>query len=299
MTPATLLRFLGQAAIWGSSFTLIRLALQEVGPGVLVGSRLVIGTAVLAAFAGLRRVSLRLSARAWVHVSVSAVFANVVPYLLLSFGERQVSAGLAGVLIGSTPVLTLLIARFALKDGAPGARRTVGFVAALMGVVLVVAPWAAGPGSALGAVECFLAALSYAVGYVYVRRFISPLKVAPLTLATTQLAAASVVMIPIALTVLAQPVRGVGWQTLVSIVVLGALSTGFANILYFRLIQDIGAAGAAAVDYLVPVFAVLIGVILLGERATWNVVLGGLVILAGMAVAEGRVARRRASAVPK
>jgi drug/metabolite transporter (DMT)-like permease len=298
VTRSTLVRFLGQAAIWGSSFTLIKLALTDVAPGLLVVSRLVIGAMVLALFARVTRVSLRLSRRAWLHVAVSAVFANVVPYLLLSFGERSVGAGLAGVLIGATPVLTLGIARLALRadvSESGGSRRGLGFALAFVGVVLVVAPWATPGGSLLGAIECFLAALSYAVGYVYVRRFLSPLGGAPVALATTQLVAASVLLIPIAFTVLWRPVAGVSWLAILAIVLLGALSTGFANILYFRLIQDIGAAGAAAVDYVVPVFAVLFGVLLLGEALTWNIVVGGLVVLAGMALAEGRLSRLRVS----
>lgn len=287
MTRSALARFLGQAAIWGSSFTLIKLALADVGPGLLVVSRLVIGALVLTVIARLARVSLRLAPKTWLHVTISALFANVIPYLLLSAGERTVSAGLAGVLVGATPVLTLIVASLGLRTDVASSSRTIGFVLAFTGVVLVVAPWATPGGSLVGALECFFAAVSYAVGYVYVRRFLSPVGVAPLALATTQLVAASVVMIPIAFTVLWRPVTTIGWQAIAAIILLGALSTGFANILYFRLIHDIGAAGAAAVDYVVPIFAVVFGVIFLSEALAWNLIAGGVVVLAGMAVAEG------------
>jgi drug/metabolite transporter (DMT)-like permease len=80
--------------------------------------------------------------------------------------------------------------------------------------------------------------------------------------------------------------------TIISIVLLGALSTGFANIPYFRLIQDVGASTAAAVDYVVPVFAVLFGILLLAEPITLNIIAGGLTVIVGMAIAEGRLRRR-------
>lgn len=292
MSAATLVRFLAQAAIWGSSFTLIKIAVRDVSPDQLVLSRLALGAAVLAIVALLSRMSLRMSGLAWMHVTVSAVFATVVPYLLLSFGEQHTGAGLAGVLIGGTPLLTLLFATLALRSERATRRGVVGFVLGFVGVVLVVAPWASGGGSLAGSLACFAAAASYAVGYVYVRRFLTPFGIAPLTLATTQLVAAVVLQLLITPFFGWQPIRAISVGAVVSIVLLGVLSTGLANILYFRLIQDIGAAGAAAVDYVVPIFAVLFGVILLGEPITWNVIAGGVIVLLGMGVAEGRLRRR-------
>lgn len=292
MNGPTLARFVGQAAIWGSSFTLIKFALDDLSPSQLVLVRLILGALVLGAIALLTRISLRMTARAWLHVGVSAVFANVIPYLLLSFGELHASAGLAGVLVGSTPLVTLLLAAIALREDRLTARSIAGFLAGFVGVGLVVAPWSQGSSSLSGAIACFLAAVSYGAGYVYVRRFVTPFRLQPLTLATNQLVAAFAVMLAITPAFGWQPVNGVAGSTLIAVLVLGLLSTGFANILYFRLIQDVGAATASAVDYLVPVFAVLFGALLVAEAITWNVIVGGVVVLAGMGTAEGRVRKR-------
>lgn len=146
MNGPTAARFFVQAAIWGSSFALIKVALHEVSPSQLVVSRLILGAVVLAIFALISKVSLRMTRQAWIHVTISAAFANVIPYLLLSFGEQHASAGLAGVLIGGTPLVTLLIATVALREERSSRRRMVGFVLGFVGVVLVLAPWSAGGG---------------------------------------------------------------------------------------------------------------------------------------------------------
>jgi len=295
MNGPTIARFLTQAAIWGSSFALIKVALVDFAPNQLVLSRLILGAGVLALFALIVRVSLRMNRKAWIHVSVSAIFANVVPYMLLSYGEQHTSAGLAGVLIGGTPLITLLIATAALRESRLTRRSIIGFVAGFIGVILVLAPWTGAGASVGGSIACFGAAVSYAVGYVYVRRFISPFKIAPLALATNQLIAAVVMQAIITPFFGWQPITSVAIGTFIAVFLLGALSTGFANILYFRLIQDVGAATASAVDYVVPVFAVLFSLLLIGDAVTWNVIVGGLVVLIGMAIAEGRLGKRRSS----
>jgi drug/metabolite transporter (DMT)-like permease len=289
MNRPTIARFLGQAAIWGSSFTLIKVALHDVSPSQLVLGRLILGAAVLAVFAVMTKVSLKMSRRAWRHVAISAIFANVVPYLLLSYGEQHASASVAGVLIGGTPLVTLLIATVALREESANRRSVAGFLIGFIGVVLVLSPWAAGSSSVAGSLACFGAAVSYAVGYVYVRKFLSPLRIKPVTLATNQLVSAAVIQALITALFPWHPIAVILPGAIASIVLLGALSTGFANILYFRLIQDVGASTAAAVDYIVPIFATLFGFLLLAEPITWNVITGGSIVLLGMAIAEGRL----------
>lgn len=298
MNRPTLFRFVGQAAIWGSSFSLIRLALVALSPSQIVDARLILGAAVLAGVAGVRRIPLRISWRAWGHVAISAAFSNVVPYLLLAWGELHTGAGLAGVLVGATPLLTLVLATATFREIKVNTRAAAGFGLGFLGVVLVLAPWRVATGSVVGAIACFLAAVSYAIGYVYVRRFITPLGVGAHTLATTQLVAASIVMLALTPAFPWTPIGQLDLGVVSSVALLGGLSTGLATILYFRLIQDVGPTTAAAVDYLVPVFAVAFAAVLLNEGVTWNVIAGGAVVLLGMGVAEGRLGLRRSTKSP-
>lgn len=289
MDKATAIRLFGQAAIWGASFTFIKLALEDFSPNQLVLFRLLLGAATLSAIIVFTRRSFKLSRQAWFHVAVSSIFANIIPYLLLSYGERHTSAGLAGVLIGATPLVTLFISTVALQTAPSTTRKVAGFILGFVGVVLVVSPWNVEGSSLLGALACFGAATSYAVGYSYVSRYLSPLKIDPITLGASQLIAAAA-LLGLALPFFPWPtIETVSTIPLLSVLYLGVLASGIANILYFRLIQDVGAPTASAVNYVVPVFAVIFGAILLLEPLSWNVIVGGAVILIGMALAEGRI----------
>lgn len=284
---ATLARFLLLAVLWGSSFTLIKVVLEGLTPGQLVLSRLVLGAIVLLGVARLRHVAIPGLDGVWGHLVAAALLGNVAPFLLLSYGEQSTCAGVAGVLIGSTPLLTLALATAALPGERATARKVTGLGVGFFGVVLVIGPWRDTGTSVGGQLACLAAALSYAGGFVYVRRFLSPRGLAPLGLA-----AAAVVL------ALFTPL--LGWRTPhvtvkvgVSIVLLGLLSTGLAYVLYFRLIGDVGATTASAVNYVVPVIAVLVSVALLGEPVTWNLLVGGLTALGGVAHAENRLHQLR------
>jgi drug/metabolite transporter (DMT)-like permease len=281
-------RFLLQAAIWGSSFSLIQVALRDMSASLLVLTRLALATLVLGLIARGRGLRLVTGTLTWAHVTVAAVLGMVAPYLLLSYGEGHTSAAVAGVLVGGTPMLTVLAAAAVLPDERTGRRQVGGYLLGFAGVVLVLSPWGTDLGSPWARLACFGAAASYAGGYVYVRRFLSGTGVGPLSLATSQLVAATVVQ-AIVTPVLPWQTPHLHWNGTLSVLVLGLLGTGYATILYFRLIADVGASTAAAVDYLVPVFAVIFGVTLLSEPVTWNLVAGGLTVLAGMAIVEGRL----------
>jgi drug/metabolite transporter (DMT)-like permease len=292
MTGVTAARFLLLALAWGSSFTFIKMSLEGLTPSQIVLGRLIFGAVVLFGFGWLRRVGPLRGRGVWAHVAAAALFGNVVPSLLLSYGERTTGAGAAGVLVGGTPLLTLAVATAVLPDERATVRKTIGLVVGFLGVVVVIGPWREAAGSVGGQLACLGAALSYAAGFVYVRRFLSPRGLAPLTLAAAQLAAA------LALQLLATPL--LEWHTphfagrvVWSVVVLGVVGTGLAYVLYFRLIGDIGATAASAVNYVVPLCAVSISVALLGEPITWNLLAGGAIVLAGMAYAENRLRRPR------
>lgn len=285
---ATLIRFLLLATLWGSSFTLIKVSLEGLTPSQLVLSRLVLGALLLIGIALISKVALPRTAEVWGHYGGAALFGNVIPFLLLSYGEKTTGAGIAGVLIGGTPLLTLTVAAIALPGERATPRKIVGLVAGFVGVVVVIGPWGDRLGSFGGQMACLGAALSYAVGFVYVRKFLSPRGIPPLAGAASQLIAAAVIQ--------AAVTPFLEWDTpdftgrvTAAIITLGVLSTGLAYILYFRLINDVGAVTASAVNYVVPVAAVIVGVIVLDEPVTWNLIVGGLVVLVGMAYAENRV----------
>jgi drug/metabolite transporter (DMT)-like permease len=288
MTNLTVARFVLLAVLWGSSAPLIKVALEGLMPAPLTLARLVLAAVVLMVLAGLGRVALPRDRVVWLHLTAVAFFGNVLPFLLLSYGERTAAAGVAGVLIGATPLLTLTVAYVALATERATARKVLGLLAGFAGIVLVVAPWENAGGSLGGEIVCFGTAVSYAINFVYVRRFLSPLGLPALALAAGQMLAA-VVLQGLFSPLLAWGTPHLTGRVTVAVVLLGVFSTGLGYVLNFRLIADIGATSASAVNYLAPVVAVLISVLFLGEGLAWHVVVGGLVVLLGMAYAESRL----------
>jgi drug/metabolite transporter (DMT)-like permease len=187
-----------------------------------------------------------------------AVLANIAPYLLFSWSEQRISSGLAGVLSGTTPLCTLVLAR-AFGVG----RLTVARVLGLAGVVLLAAPWhdghravsRAGVLAALGAAAC------YTGSYVYARRLLTNRGTTPLVLSAVQLTAGALLLGVVTPWIGRQPVALSGTVVL-SVVALGVVSTGIAYVLNYRLIQDEGPTAASMTNYLTPVVAVLLGVML-------------------------------------
>ena len=289
MTRGSAVRLLVLAGIWGASFLLIKLGLEGLTPIQLTLGRLVLGAGVLAVVLGVRRVPWPRERSLWGHFVVMAVMANIVPFTLFGWGEQRITSGLAGVLNGTTPLFTLAVATAVLPAERLSAVRIAGFGVGLLGVVLVVGPWnLSTAGSPAGAAACLLAAALYGVAFVYSRRFIAARGTPPLALAAGQLAVATLLLAAFAPFVANDPVE-LTTRVVVGVGLLGAVGTGLAYLLFYRLVTDAGATTASIVTYLIPVVAVVLGAVLLDEPVTWNVPVGAAVVVAGVLVAEGRM----------
>lgn len=286
-------RILALGCIWGTSFLLIKVGLEGLSPTQVVLGRLVGGAAVLAAalaFAGLRPPR---EPVVWAHLALMGLVANVVPFFLFAWGEQRVSTGLAAIFNATTPLLTLAIAGLALPGERPGRTRLAGLGLGFVGVLVVVSPWSGLPAGAVsGDLACLGAATCYGLSFVWTRRFLSPRGYPPLVLAAGQLGCAAVLLAVLAPLVAAGPAH-LSARVLAAVAVLGALGTGLAYLLSYGLIRDVGATGAATVTYVIPVVAVALGAAFLGERIGPGDLVGAVVVIAGVALAEGRLSRVR------
>lgn len=292
MSKANLARLGALALAWGASFLFIELALEGLSPLQIVLGRLSAGAAVLWSILAFRRQPLPRGMRLWGHLLILGIVGNIVPFSLFGFAQERVTSGLAGVLNGSTPLFTLLVALAALPEERLSTARGLGLGLGFVGVVLVVGPWDANPltSSIPGQLACLGASACYAAAFVYTRRFVSGSGYPPSALAAGQLGAAALTLW------LAAPLVARGEVLLTttvvaSILALGAIGTGVAYLLYYRLIAEAGPTSTSMVTYLIPVVAVALGVIVLREPIGWNVFAGAAVVILGIAVAEGRVSR--------
>jgi drug/metabolite transporter (DMT)-like permease len=252
---------------------------------------MVAGAAVMLATLAISRQHLPRELAPWAHLTVMAVVANIAPYFLFGWGIERVASGLAGVLNATTPLFTLAFV-LTTRSERLSAVRVSGLLLGFVGVVILAAPWRTTTLGGLlpGVGACLLGSACYAASYVYARRFLTGRGFSSLVLSTGQIAAGA------ALLVLATPIVARSPMTLTpsvtaSLLVLGILGTGVAYVLNYRLIADEGAVAASTVTYLVPVVAVVLGALILDEPLTWHLLVGGVIILVGVAVSEGRLSK--------
>jgi drug/metabolite transporter (DMT)-like permease len=283
-------RLVGLGAIWGSSFLFIKVALEDLSPLQIVAGRIAIGAALLVAllYAGGER--LPRGRRLYRTLTVMAVIGNVAPFSLIAWGEQEVSSSLASILNSTTPLFTALLAAMFIRTERLRPARFAGVVLGFAGVGVIVGLDAAG--STSGKIAITLSSVSYAGGFVYARRHLVGLDLPPLAVPATQLLISTAITLPLAVIATVRTPPTLSAEAIVSTLFLGVLGSGVAYVLYYRLIADVGATTSSFVTYLIPIFGVALGAMLLDEELGLNVLVGAVLVIAGIALAE--VAGRRA-----
>jgi drug/metabolite transporter (DMT)-like permease len=229
----------------------------------------------------------------WIAFFAMGLLNNVVPFWLITWGQVHIASGLASILNATTPLFTVIVAHGLTADEKMTGGRLFGVIVGLVGVAIMIgdaALHAFGVG-VLAQLGILLAALSYAFAGVFGRRF-RAIGVAPLATATGQVTASSVVLFPIMLAVdrpwtLSLPSP----NALVALAGLALLSTALAYILYFRILAAAGAINLVLVTFLIPVSAILLGILVLGETLAARHILGMALIGTGLAAVDGRAWR--------
>ena len=288
MTRSALPRIALLALIWGSAFLWIKLADRGFSPVEVTLARLALGAAVLFAIVRVRREAIPRSGRLWVHIAVAALFANAVPYLLFAVAEQTVDSSTAGIINATTPLWTVVLALAVRHQKSVTSWQAAGLIVGFAGAVLIFTPWhTAGGLFSAGGLECLAASVSYAVSYIYMDRFLARRGIGPVVLSACQLAAAA--MLAITLAVTGAPTPHVTAENVAAIAVLGIIGTGFAYVLNYQIITSEGATVASTVTYLLPVVAIVLGVLILGESITMATLAGIALVLAGVALTRRRV----------
>lgn len=283
MSAALTAEFVLLAALWGSSFLFMLLGAAEFGPWATAGLRVAVASAALlpVLVAAGHWPTLRRHARA---ILLIGLVNSAIPFALYAYALLTISTGISAILNATTPLFGALVAWAWLKD-APGRSRAVGLAIGFAGVVLLSWPKAdfSTGGTGWAVLACLGAALSYGVAASCTKRYLTG--VHPLATATgSQIGATLGLALP---TLWFWPGQNPGLLAWGSMVAVGVLCTALAYILYFRLIEKAGPSKTLTVTFLIPVFAIGYGAVLLGEPITGPMVAGGAVILAGVALATG------------
>lgn len=289
MSLAQLAALFALGAIWGASYIFIRVAVEPLGPFFLMFVRVALSGMILVAYARLRRQKLNIRGH-WRRFIVLGLLGSALPFSLIAWAELTVTASLAAILMSTTPLFTTVVAAMALGEGLT-AYKLIGALLGIIGVTAVVG----GSDmtldlSALAAIlALLLATLSYALGGVFAKRYFAGLN--NLSMSSGQMIAASALLLPVAL--LDLPEGELPAEALLAALALVVLCTALAYQLYYYLIISAGPINALTVTLLVPIFGVVFGAILLGERVNPGIALGLLIVLFSVGLVTGMISPRR------
>jgi len=276
------------SVLWGGSFFFNGVVLRELPPLTLVLLRVTIAAIILLPLLWVYRIRFPADLSGWKPFFAIAFLNNILPFCLIVVGQTYIPSGLASILNATTPLFTVLVMA-AAGDEKLHMRRVAGVVTGLIGVVILHGQ-ALGfqSGEGIGILLCLTAAFAYGLSALYARRKLSDSP--PLATATFQMLASSLMMIVIA-AVFERPwqLSMPGLTTWLAILGLAALSTALAYIVFFQILRRSGSTNVMLVTLLIPVTAILLGYLVLGERVSLHEIIGALVIGSALLLIDGRV----------
>ena len=277
--------------LWGGSFFFFKILGAELPTLTIVFSRALLAAILLNLVMLARRGAVHATPKRWGEFFVMGFLNNVVPFALLVWAETKISSGLASILNATTPVFSVLAAHFLTSHERLNWGKGLGVLFGLLGVLVLIGPsmlLSTGGDRLIPELACVLTALTYAIAGIYGRRF---KEMPALTVATGQITASTILLLPSLLIDRPWNLPNPSAQAWLALIALAVFSTALAYIIYFRILASAGATNVMLVTLLVPVSAILLGVIFLNESFSTQALLGMLLIGVGLAAIDGRAPR--------
>jgi drug/metabolite transporter (DMT)-like permease len=274
--------------LWGGSFFFIGVVIRELPPLTVVLLRVSLAALFLLPLLWIYRIRFPQGLSGWKPFFAIALFNNILPFSLIVVGQTHITSGLASIINATTPLFTILVMA-AAGDEKLHTRRIAGVVTGLIGVIILHGQnLGFQSGEGIGILLCLMAAFSYGLAALYARRKLSDSP--PLATATFQMLASSLMMAVIA-AVFERPwqLPMPGLTTWLAMIGLAALSTALAYIVFFQILRRSGSTNVMLVTLLIPVTAILLGYLVLGESVSLREMAGALVIGSALLLIDGRV----------
>jgi drug/metabolite transporter (DMT)-like permease len=267
------------------------LANKMLPPAGVAFWRMVFGCVPMGILWFINRRSWPRSGKIWLHLAVVSLTMNAIPGVLFAYAETQVSSALAGIMNAFTPLMTVLMILIAFREEKPNRRVLTGLAVGFSGALVVLGIWNGFGDRAnlMGVAAPAIAVLLYGIGGPYARRYVSPAKLPLEVQITAQIGLAALMLLPYYVFGGDLLIGPITWDAVFGTVLLGALGSGIAYVWYYRLMNQAGSAVANSVTYLSPVVAVIAGAAVLGEKVTWNEVVGGAIVILGAAISQGMI----------
>jgi drug/metabolite transporter (DMT)-like permease len=295
MNRSEWLELLLLSILWGGSFFFAGIQVKALPPFTIVFLRVGLAAIILNVLLKALGKKLPDSLSAWRAFFAMGLLNNAVPFCLVVWGQSHIASGLAAILNATTPISTVVVANFLTTDEKMTGNRLLGVMIGFLGVVVLIGPDSLEGlgGNVLAQLAVLLAGVSYAFAGVYGRRF-RPMGIDPILTATGQVTASAILLFPFAAFVdapwmLAMP----PWPVWAAAAGSAAFSTALGYVLYFRILATAGATNILLVAFLIPVSAILMGSLGLGEHLEATQFAGLAFIGAGLVAIDGRVFARR------
>jgi drug/metabolite transporter (DMT)-like permease len=264
------------------------IAVRGFSPSALVTIRLVIAAALLGAMVLLSGRRFPVSRRFWLFGLLISLAGNCVPFWLISFGQQRIDSSLAGILMGLMPLTTMVLAHFFVRGERLNLVKAAGFLLGFVGLVVLIGPTALlqlrGEGSDLWHQLAVLGgAVCYAVNAILARHR-PPAE--PLVAAAGVMIVGSLVMLPIGGPTAPAELAQVATGPLVAMIALAVIGTGIATVVFLKLVTVAGPSFTSFINYLIPVWALMMGVVFLGEQPGLGAILALVLILSGIGLSE-------------
>jgi drug/metabolite transporter (DMT)-like permease len=276
--------------IWGGSFLYVEYALTALTPIGVAFWRTTFGALAMFIAIVIYRSKLPTSFDAWKKMAIAGAFMSSIPFTLFAYAQTYVSSALASIMNAVTPIATVVVMLIAFRTEKLKPHVVVGLFVGLAGVLVVLGVWQGfGDNEPLAIVALLAAVTCYGIGTPYVRKYITPLKLSTEVSVFGQIGTAALTLLPIYL-LSGQYFTAVPTLTAIgSIIAIGALGSGVAYLLFYKVLDVVGSAIAASVTYITPIIAVILGVLLLNEQLHWYEPVGGVIVILGAAVSQGSI----------
>ena len=269
------------------------MGLEFLTPFGVAFVRCLFGALTLLAVARIRGFKLPRDRKAQLHIWVVAIFLNVLPGIFFALAETAVTSVLAGIINAVTPLMTLIAILLVNREEKAKSFQVVGLLIGFLGVLTVLGAWKGFGDNPLWAILVLLSAVAcYGISFPYTRKYVMPLGIQPESIVSMQLVLATLTLLPFFI------FNGVSsyspeFEPVLAMIALGVFGSGFAYLWNFKVMELAGSAIASSVTYLTPVVAIIVGVIFLNEKITWNEPVGALIVLLGAAIAQERLKLKR------
>ncbi len=279
------------ALIWGSSFLFTELSLRFLPFYGVAFWRTFLGGLAMFALVFLLKLQLPKGAQ-WFHLWVAGVFMSAIPFSLFSFAQQYTTSSLAAIIGAATPMFTLLAILTIYRTEKVTMVATVGLMVGLIGVAITLGVWEGfGQNDPLAIGALVLATISYGIGGPYIRKFVTPMNLSGTSSAAAQVSTSAITLLPFYLFSGPLMTASPSIESMLSIIALGVLGSGYAYRLYHDVIKDAGSTVASTVTFTNPVVATIWGILLLSEELHWYEPIGGVVVILGAWLAQHKATK--------